>query len=93
MSRIIRTQGSKNVATAGTQVPLSATSVGFESLIVQAKITNTDSIYVGNSTVSSTDGIVLTSLASVVLDGGDLNDVHIDSAVNGEGVTFLYVNS
>ena len=92
MSKIIRTQGLKSVTTAGTQVPLSATSVGFESLIIQANSSNGGKIYVGNSNVDSTNGIELVALSSIILDGGDLKDVYIDSTVNGEGVKFLYVN-
>ena len=41
MSKIVRTNGSKDVTTAGTQLPLSATSVGFQELVIQAKSANT----------------------------------------------------
>jgi len=93
MSRIVRTNGSKDVTTAGTQLPLSDTSVGFQELVIQAKSANTWSIYIWNSTVASTDGIELTAINSLTLTGGDLNDVYVDCSVNWEGVTFLYVAS
>lgn len=90
MSFITRSQASKNVTTAGTQVPLSATSIGIVEVTIQAKFANTNNIYVGNSDVSSTNGLVLIAGATVTLTGGDLNDIYIDSDTNGEGVTFLY---
>ena len=93
MSKIVRTNGSKDVTTAGTQLPLSATSVGFQELVIQAKSANTWSIYVWNSTVASTDWIALLKTEMLTLTGGDLNDVYVDCSVNWEWVTFLYIAS
>jgi len=93
MSKYVRTNGSKDVTTAGTAEALSDTSVGFQELIIQAKTANTWSIYVWNSTVDSTNWIELTAINSITLVNGDLKDIYIDCSVNGESVTFLYVAS
>jgi len=91
MSSISRTQLVKNVTTAGTAVPVSATSLGYAEVTIQAKKGNTGYIYVGDSSVSdSVYGVALSAGASVTLQGGDFNDIYIDSDTNGEGVTALY---
>ena len=94
MSSILRNQGSKAVTTASTAEPLAATSIGFREITIQAKLSNTDAIFIGNSAVDSTNGIILYSTQSINLTiGGDLNDLYIDSAINGEGVQFFYTES
>lgn len=93
--------GSKDVATAGTELPLTAASTWCRGVIIQAKPANTGYIYVGAGTVSSaTYGIRLEAGDSLQISppagsGGhsprmNLADIVIDSSVNGEGVTFLY---
>lgn len=84
--------GSKDVTTAGTRVALSATSVACKKVHIQAKNTNTGSIYVGGSTIAAGRGIELLTFASITLEVSDLSLIYIDSSVNGEGVTFLYEN-
>lgn len=83
--------GRTTVTTAGTQVALSS-STACKSVTVKALSTNTGVIYVGNSSVSSSDGLQLAAGDSVNLDIDNLGTVYIDSSVNGEGVTFLGVN-
>jgi hypothetical protein len=95
--------GTKTVTTAGTQVPLSATAgTRIAQIIIQALPTNTGFIYIGDSTVSSSNGIRLeipvagsllpsmTISCTGVGNEVDLNTIYIDSSVNGEGVVFLY---
>lgn len=83
--------GQTNVATAGTQVVLGpATTI--KSVTVKAKHTNTGLIFVGASTVDSATGFILSAGDSVSVDIDDLSDVWIDSSVNGEGVSYIYVN-
>jgi hypothetical protein len=89
MSKIVRDQLVKNVTTAGTQVPLSASSLGFAEVIIQAKVTNTGYIYIGDLGVDYTY-LALSAGSTVDLDGGDFKDIYIDSDVNGEGVTCFY---
>lgn len=88
-----RNQGSKTVTAAGTAEPLSATSVGIREITIQAQTSNTDAIFIGNSSVDSTNGITLFATNTITLSLGDLNDIYVDSAVNGEGVQFLYTAS
>ena len=90
MSSISRTLISKDVATAGTAVPLAAAPLGFKVAFIQAKESNTNNIYAGNSIVDSTNGIVLSALATMDLNGGDFADIFIDADTNGEGVNIFY---
>lgn len=83
--------GQETVVAAGTAVPLSTTSTSILSVTVKALATNTGDIYVGGSTVAAANGYVLAAGELVSLDVDDLMDVYIDAAVNGEGVSFIYV--
>ena len=82
--------GQKTVTTAGTRVQL-ATTTAVASLTIKAKRTNTGSIYVGDSTVTSSTGFILAAGDSISLDISDLATIYLDSSVNAEGVSFLYV--
>lgn len=87
--------GVKTVTTAGTDVPLVALSTPANWVIVQAQTDNTGGIAVGGSgvdaTVATGTGIYLTaSSAPVTLAVSNLEDVYIDSTVNGEGVRFTF---
>lgn len=82
--------GKTAVAVAGTQVALSASTV-IKSVTIKALSTNTGIIYVGASTVSSADGFELNAGDTVSLDVDNLADVYVDSSVNGEGVSYIYV--
>lgn len=83
--------GKTTVTTAGTRVVL-ASSTTIKSVTVKALSTNTGLIYVGNSTVSSSNGFQLSAGDSISMDIANLNTVNIDSSVNGEGVTYIAVN-
>lgn len=78
------------VTTAGTRVQLATNTC--KSLTIKAKYTNTGLIYIGTSTVASTNGFQLLAGESVSLDISNTNLVYIDSAVNGEGISTIYVN-
>ena len=82
--------GQKNVTTAGTRVAL-ASSQAVVSVSIKAKITNTGYIYVGNATVSSSNGFLLMAGESISLDISDLATVYLDSSVNGEGIYYLAI--
>lgn len=83
--------GKTSVTTAGTRVTLAA-SQAIQSVTIKALSTNTGFIYVGNTSVASTNGLQLKAGESVSLDIANLNTVNIDSSVNGEGVTYIGVN-
>lgn len=91
--------GKKVVATAGTEVPLVAASKIVRRVLVKALVANTGAIYLGVNGVSSADGYQLNAGNEIDLPGllwkeddkFDLHAIYIDSAVNGEGVSFIYV--
>jgi hypothetical protein len=94
--------GSKNVATAGSAVPLSSTSLRVAQIVIQVKPTNSGYIYLGDNTVTSSNGIRLeVPVAGVVLPDAeikltgvgnnlDLSQLYINASQSGDGVNFLY---
>lgn len=82
--------GSKDVTTAGTAVPLSSSTTCL-SVNVQAKTSNSGAIYVGGSSVDNSRGAKLLAGDSIPIDIDNLNKVYIDSDNNGDGVTYTYV--
>lgn len=87
----IMSNGATNVTTAGTRVQLAATT-GTKSVTIRAKSTNTGLIYVGSVTVSSSNGFQLSASETVSLDLDSLAKIYIDSDVDGEGVTYIYLS-
>lgn len=81
------------VTTAGTAVPLSTTATRIGSVIIQAHLTNTGTITVGDSNVvassGSRRGITLNPGDTITIDAAQLSSLYIDSTVNGEGVSYL----
>lgn len=90
--------GSKTVTTAGTPVQLSTSSVPCIEVLIQVKRGNTGRIYIGGAAVPNNDsaGIMLDiptagqTPPSVPITAQNLNQIYINSTVNGEGVNFLY---
>lgn len=95
--------GTKSTVTAGTKVPLSATSVPCGQVFIQIKRANTGFIYVGDSSVSATFCVELAPPASATAqlssisvstqqgsNALNLANIYIDSSVNAEGVNFWY---
>jgi len=82
--------GKTTVTTAGTRVVL-ASSQAVQSVTIKALSSNTGLIYVGNSSVASSNGYQLSAGDSISMDVANLNTVNIDSAVNGEGVSYIAV--
>jgi len=97
---LVPTSASKSVTTAGTRVQLSTdSSIRSGYIVIQALSTNSGKIFLGGTTVSSSNGLTLSASASVTLNaeaikGGAriyrLSDFYIDSSVNGEGVNITY---
>lgn len=83
--------GKKSVTTAGTRVTL-ASSQAIKSVTIKALSTNTGIIYVGDTSVSSSNGYQLSAGESVSMDIANLNTVNLDSSVSGESVTYIGVN-
>ena len=80
----------KTVTTAGTQVPLMASKTIAYNVKMKALSTNSGTIYLGNSAVSSANGVEYLPGEPEFFDHVDLNTVYIDSSVDGEGVSFSY---
>lgn len=87
--------GVKTVTTAGTAVAL-GTAFANAAVMVKALTTNTGLIYIGNDgagDVASSNGLPLSAGQEVVFEFvGNLANIIVDSAVNGEGVAWLILN-
>ena len=90
MAKII-INGQKTVATAGTAEALS-TSTRVRSITIKSLPTNTGNVFVGTSTVNSSNGYILGLGEGVDLDVDDLAAIFIDSAVDGDGVSFTGID-
>ena len=92
------TTGSKTVTAAGTRERLVAvaSSVSVRGVSITAKPTNTGKVYLGDSTVASTNTPPIAAGDDVALGGGDplnLADIYIDVQVSGEGVDWIAVDA
>lgn len=81
--------GKTTVTTVGTRVPLASSQAIASGVTIKALVANTGIIYIGNSSVASSNGHQLAAGDSVFLEIANLNTVNLDSSVNGEGVTYL----
>jgi hypothetical protein len=89
--------GQRTVTTAGTAVRLSAaTKLINGPLMVKALDTNTGVVALGGvaGDVTVSNGLRLSASESIVFEWvGDLYNVWLDSAVNGEGVSWIQLNA
>lgn len=86
----------KTVTTAGTRVQLTTNTVKTPSISIQALRGNTNVVYVGNNSVSSTTHFISLAAGGTVVIGAeqygwgaaqiDPSKIWLDSAVSGEGV-------
>ena len=81
--------GKTAVTTAGTEVTLASSQAILSGVTVKALAANTGLIYVGVNGVSSADGFQLSPKESIFIEVANLTTVWIDSAVNGEGVSYI----
>jgi hypothetical protein len=88
--------GQKTVAAAGTAVVLGTDECNC-GVMVKALSTNSGLIFIGNDgagDVASTNGLQLAAAAYVIFERvGNLGNIWIDSAVNGEGVCWLKLDA
>ena len=107
MARVVarlRTLGEVAVPTAGTAVPLSATQLFVKQAIVQFVAGNVGNIFIGESGVTSSNGIVLNASGPVFTLSAedsladeddcvfDLSQVFINAANNGDKVRVAYID-
>ncbi len=93
-----------NVAAAGTRVQANGgTSRHATTVIIQALTGNTGNVYIGDSTVASTLGLMLAPGASITLNADtdlenedktyiDVADIWVDAATNANKVNILVVD-
>jgi len=90
----------KSVTVAGTAVALSATELGVASIVIRANPTNTDNIFIGDSSVDAATGWILQPGESIPITGDlvgrtpegiFLNEIFIDSAANGDSVRAMFL--
>lgn len=87
--------GRQTVSPAGTEVKLYATPTTCSMVYVQALYDNTGYIAVGTTPVvaasPSQTGIILDAGEKIPLEIDDISKIYIDSTVNSEGVSYLYL--
>lgn len=83
--------GRKTVTSAGTAEALSG-STFVKTVCIKPLSTNSNNIYIGNSSVTSTTGYPLPSGESISIDINNLNKIYLDVDTNGEGVSYLAVS-
>lgn len=81
--------GQTPVTVAGTAEALAASQPLMNGVLIKALDDNTNLVYVGNSSVDSTNGYILLADASVFVEIDDLAKVFIDVDTSGEGVSWL----
>ena len=88
--------GQKTIATAGTALALGSQVINVP-LMIKALDTNTGIVAVGNDgagDVTVSNGMRLAASDAIIMEFvGDLANIFVDSAVNGEGVAWLALNA
>jgi hypothetical protein len=87
--------GQKTITAAGTEEALGTQSIN-GPLMIKALPTNTGNVYLGNAgdgTVSSSTGLVLGPGDAAIFEWvAHLSALLVDSAVNGEGVSWIQLS-
>ena len=82
--------GQTNVTTAGTAVVLLSGAQVTYTLTISSKETNTGNIYIGDSSVDSSNGFILPPGGAISIDHNhSLDNIYIDSDNDGEGVSYI----
>ena len=88
--------GQKTVTTAGTALALGSQVINVP-LMIKALDTNTGIVAIGNDgagDVTVSNGMRLAASDVIIMEFvGDLANIMLDSAVNGEGVAWLALNA
>ena len=96
MALKIVTSSPTTVTTAGTAVEISANITAIRSIVLQADAANTGIVYVGDSSVTSSNGIQLKAGDSVSItpDNKDnelvISDLYVNADTNGSIVRVSY---
>jgi hypothetical protein len=81
--------GQKYVTSAGTRVALASSTAIYHSVTIMAQSGNSGWIYIGNSSVSNSNGYILDAGETVTIEIANLSTIYVDSSVNGEGVSYI----
>jgi DNA-binding phage protein len=82
--------GQKTVAATGTAEVLTAASNQLTvGLTVKALASNTNPVFVGNSTVSTAVGFELSAGEQIFIPITDTATIYVDVTTNGEGVSYI----
>ena len=87
---ITTASGQATVADAGTRVQLPDQAC--KAVSIAAKPANTGNIFLGDVTVSSANGRILAPGDAVDIAIDNLAQFYIDAAVDGEGISYLWVS-
>jgi hypothetical protein len=79
------------VPSAGTAVPLS-TSTAVKTITIRALNSNTGKVYVGSSSVNSSNGFQCMPDETISIDFNNLGNVYIDVDNSGEGVSYIWLS-
>lgn len=99
MALLLSTSSVVVVTTAGTRVPLSLEARPLPSIVIQGNVTNKRNIYLGDSTVTRTNGIAIGPGETVEITGSEagsateeliFSDLYIDADVSGESVRIAF---
>lgn len=82
--------GQKTVGTPAAAEAL-ASSQAVKSVTIKALAGNTNNVYVGDSSVDSSNGFVLAAGEAISLDIANLATVYLDVDTGGEGVCYLAI--
>ncbi len=88
--------GQRLVTSAGSPEALVSGGKRVKRLQIIALSTNTGQVYIGGSDVAATTNGGLSASDSITLEAEgwmDLKDIHVDAAVDGEGVDFYAVRA
>lgn len=77
------------VTTAGTRVALGVSTLLVNGVTIKAFADNTGIVYVGSSTVSSSNGYRLNAGESVFIAVDNLADIYVDASANTQKVSFI----
>lgn len=88
------------IASAGTRQQITASDIAAYSIIFQADDLNTGKVYVGDSTVTSANGIELAPGETYGIDAAEigdreiiLSDFWVDTQTNGNVIKIQYLTS
>ncbi len=88
-------QNNVTVTTAGSRIQFTAIPANIRSIVIIALTTNTGLVYVGESAVAGSRGFPRKPGQAIAFDYspgvGDLSEFWVDSAVDGEGISWIAV--